>query len=774
MNVPTPNPVETSAMYKTPRVAPAPIASRRATPPAPGARALAIALALALVFAAGCGEDEAPADGSDAADSAADSQPEAGPDLASDVPDVVADLAPDLPPDVARDLADDVREDAADDAADAASPDAGPAFACRNAEPLRQPFFGETHVHTWYSFDSYLLGNYCNGPAEAFAFARGATQTLAPFDDACESIRTTPGWDEITLRRPLDFAAVTDHSEFLGEMLICTTEGEPGYNAAACETVRTAALGETMEDRQTAGQVAGFFFSDILSSSEPTQLDFCESRGVDCEGASAQAWGRVQDAANAADDPCEFSAFIGYEYSGIPGNSMVHRNMIFRTSEVPAQPVTYIDAPDAESLWARLIADCIEADDLDCDVLAIPHNPNYSTGQLFGDISGAGGAVMSRAEAEQRARLEPLVEIAQVKGTSECWGAYSADEFCNHEITEQRAVCTGSDDPEGCVPACPDGVGVECSSPYDYVRGVLGLGLVVEAATGANPYRLGFVGGSDSHNATPGATDEDFFPGHSGAIDQTPETALAATPEADNAVAPRRRGPHGGPGSRRRAPGLRDRLRPARVAGRRVPTGGVRRPHQRDLHGGGLVQRRDRGAHLRRPERVADPAAARGLAALRREGILRGRGLHPRHPRRRRQHGGGPRGGQRRRAGHARGEPPRQRVRHRLDAAPHRRRARLGLGPRRALDAPRRPRLRRHARRLDDGHRALHATGARPHRRLRGGRRHLPRRHLHELRPHGRDHARLRLPFRALIQMSEPLEGPPCARGVRGRWRRRP
>ncbi|MCF6274790.1 MAG: DUF3604 domain-containing protein, partial [Robiginitomaculum sp.] len=68
----------------------------------------------------------------------------------------------------------------------------------------KQLYWGDTHVHTNYSFDAYMFGNKTVDPDTAYRFARGAP-VLHP------TTRT-----RIQLARPLDFLVVADHAEMMG------------------------------------------------------------------------------------------------------------------------------------------------------------------------------------------------------------------------------------------------------------------------------------------------------------------------------------------------------------------------------------------------------------------------------------------------------------------------------------------------------------------------------------------------------------------------------
>ena len=209
-----------------------------------------------------------------------------------------------------------VEDDAETTQADATTPTK---TTCGNADSNRQAFFGDLHVHTSLSFDSYILGNYCNGPDAAYAYAKGQALDLAPFDASCKSVRADTTWATQQSRRPLDFTAVTDHSEFFGELTVCNDENNAGYDNGVCKTIRESVFADTLEDRIKAGQLSFFLFTGVLSTEDPKPLTLCTAEDVDCGSAAKDAWGLTRQAAQDANVPCEFTSFIGYEYSGIQG-----------------------------------------------------------------------------------------------------------------------------------------------------------------------------------------------------------------------------------------------------------------------------------------------------------------------------------------------------------------------------------------------------------------------------------------------------------------------
>jgi len=392
-----------------------------------------------------------------------------------------------------------------------------PEALCPQYNPLRNLYFGDLHVHTQYSFDAHLWDTRTT-PAEAYRFARGAPLGLPPFDAQGQGART------VRLARPLDFTAVTDHSEFLGEVETCATPGSPTYDSATCQLFRT-------------GSTRAFAnFGVRMTGSQPLRFpDVCAADGRVCLDAAGAVWQRIQDAAAAAYDRCTFTSFVAYEYSRSPGASTKHRNVIFRNARVPF-PISTFEAPTPQGLWRELQATCTGAG-TGCDVLAIPHNSNESNGHMFFvEYPGAAGVDDERAQARFRARMEPLVEVYQHKGNSECVNGLSGivgapDEQCDFEARRRPPFAD-----------CGDGrgqrgaAGTGCVSRLDFVRGALLAGLQEQARLGVNPYPLGFIGGTDTHNGTPGFTEESAFVGHQGVNDAVPADLLGAGYVTDGGV----------------------------------------------------------------------------------------------------------------------------------------------------------------------------------------------------------------------------------------------
>lgn len=369
-------------------------------------------------------------------------------------------------------------------------------------------------MHTTYSFDAHAF-EVRTTPAQAYRFAQGEALTIPPLDEMGNGTQT------VRIDRPLDFAAVTDHSEFLGEVEACSVPGSDGYDSVVCQTYRG-------EDQNLAVRTFGL----LLQRPAPRRLpDVCGSDGGNCAALAGEVWQRTQEAAEAAYDRssrCSFTSFVAYEYSAGTAVSTLHRNVIFRNTKVPV-PTSQFEQPTAQGLWRQLQATCLDAGD-GCDVLAIPHNPNESNGRMFFvEYPGATNLDEERAQAQQRAALEPVLEIFQHKGDSECMNGLSGvlgapDELCDFEKRGRRIVDGDLDcrDNKGNLGSALSG----CMSRHDFARGILASGFKEAERIGVNPFQLGFIGSSDTHNGTPGLVAEEGFRGHRGTDDGTNELLL--------------------------------------------------------------------------------------------------------------------------------------------------------------------------------------------------------------------------------------------------------
>ncbi len=359
---------------------------------------------------------------------------------------------------------------------------------CAAHDALRMPFFGDTHVHTALSFDAWEQGTH-NRPRDAYRFARGEEVGVQPYDAEGRPLR------RVRLRRPLDFAVVTDHAEMLGETHLCQSPGQAGHDSLVCTVARRWP--------KLAYMIVS---SQIFDVADPVRYGFCGESGTACIEAARGPWQEIQAAAEEASDrssACAFTSFVGYEWSGNPDGAMIHRNVVFRNERVPELPATYIEERTGEALWRVLRAGCLERGD-GCDAIAIPHNSNLSAGRLF-RIETESGAPLSREDALLRSRIEVLAEITQHKGDSECPAG-------------EDALCAFERLPYARMNQSVSPLLWEPPAPLSTVREALAEGLVQHARIGANPFRLGIVGATDTHLGTPGMVDEDSFVGHAAGL----------------------------------------------------------------------------------------------------------------------------------------------------------------------------------------------------------------------------------------------------------------
>ena len=372
---------------------------------------------------------------------------------------------------------------------------------CPDHNAQRNAYFGDLHVHTKYSLDANTQGTIV-GPHDAYRFALGERLGIQPYSEAGEALRFTQ------LARPLDFVAVTDHAELFGETEICTNPELAGYSSPECQFYR-AAPAQAFIVFNFLGP--GLFGLPTLDGGEfIPRLPFCGLNGERCLTAALTPWRDIQQAAAAYNDTsggCRFTTFVGYEYTASPVSNNLHRNVIFSSEKVPELPVSYVDQPEPELLWQVLAEQC--RSDQGCNVLTIPHNSNLSGGLMF-QTQDRRGADFTETYALARQQYEPLAEIYQHKGQSDCLGTTGAglsDEECGFELLPYRNF-TGSQ-----VSPAASGAPLE----QDFLRSALKEGLRQEQLLGANPFKYGFIGSSDTHLGTSGLTSEADYPGHGGA-----------------------------------------------------------------------------------------------------------------------------------------------------------------------------------------------------------------------------------------------------------------
>jgi hypothetical protein len=366
---------------------------------------------------------------------------------------------------------------------------------CDHYDPERNVYWGDLHVHTGLSMDAYIFDTHLR-PDDAYRFATGGEVKLAPLD--AEGRGTVP----FELERPLDFAAVTDHAHSIGGVKLCTDPASPAFATELCVRYR----------RPFKVSSVGEGTKDIVERIESLRSkENCGEDGARCRDAAIAAWQETQQAAakwNQGAPQCGFSTFVAYEHTATPDLTKIHRNVIFGSDRVPVLPISYYDEPSALGLWQQLDRQCVEGEP-GCEVLAIPHNPNLSNGQIF-VIEYPEGASEDeqRKLAALRARMEPVVEMMQIKGESECrsgmWKVLGADEDCDFEKFRDLQ------DVEDCKDGKSWGAlgGKGCRSRLDFARYALVEGLREAERIGENPYKFGMIAATDIHTGTPGATDE--------------------------------------------------------------------------------------------------------------------------------------------------------------------------------------------------------------------------------------------------------------------------
>lgn len=320
--------------------------------------------------------------------------------------------------------------------------------------PLRNAYFGDLHAHTNYSFDAYI-GGVTGNPDDAYRFAKG---------EAIEVLG-----EKVTIQRRLDFAAVTDHSEYLGEMYTAQHKGAPGnhtlaaryFRAVRTDTIKQRALFHRLRQMRALGGNHPKFFRGFTTT--------------------AMAWDKEIEAAEKHYEPGKFTTFAAYEWTLGGATAHIHRNVFFGDMKVPNYPVSAFEATNEAQLWQSLEQFRKQG----ATVMAIPHNSNLSHGFTF-PLTQTDSSEIDVSYAQTRAKNEPLVEIHQAKGNSEVHPAlWQNDEYADFEIYED-------------------------SSPNqnNYVRHILKRGLEYEEKFDANPYKYGIIGSTDTHNATPGNAEE--------------------------------------------------------------------------------------------------------------------------------------------------------------------------------------------------------------------------------------------------------------------------
>ncbi len=335
-----------------------------------------------------------------------------------------------------------------------------------------QVFFGDTHLHTSYSTDAGMVGATAT-PEDAYRFALG--------EEVVSSIGV-----RARLQRPLDFLAVTDHAENLG-LAPAIRESNPALLANA--------WGKKEHDLVMSGD---------LDKQIVAYMDWMRVTGLrqdplaDVDGLTRMMWHRITAAAEKYNNPGQFTALIGFEWTLMPNGDNLHRNVIFRDGKDKADqilPLSLYDTEDPQKLWAWMAS---YEETTGGKMLAIPHGGNLSNGLMFDEVTLLDKKAFTADYARTRIRWEPLYEVTQIKGDSEAHSLLSPqDEFANFETWDKGSF--------GPTPKTDDML------PKEYARPALKRGLLFETQLGVNPYKFGMAGGTDSHTGLASSTEDNYF-----------------------------------------------------------------------------------------------------------------------------------------------------------------------------------------------------------------------------------------------------------------------
>jgi hypothetical protein len=346
--------------------------------------------------------------------------------------------------------------------------------------PERNAYFGQTHIHTSWSPDAYIFGNTVTGPADAYKYAIG------------QPIKHPAGY-EVQIRTPLDFEGVTDHAEYVGVMRLAN---EPN------SSISKLPIAQKLQVKSQADATRIFqWLAASLGKNEPIKELLSPE-------ITNTVWKENIAIADEYNKPGKFTAFVAYEWTSMPDNRNMHRNVFFRDStHVPLAPYSSIDSQHPEDLWAWMDAQRKAGNELLC----ISHNANLSDGLMFPIDVDSKGKPIDAAWAAERLNNEVLTEIKQVKGTSETTPELSpTDEFAGFELMN---YLIGLDNSK--------------SNPHgSYAREAYKNGLALQDKRGFNPYKFGFVGAGDSHNTAASYSQSNYFGDHA-MIDPTPEARLS-------------------------------------------------------------------------------------------------------------------------------------------------------------------------------------------------------------------------------------------------------
>ncbi len=350
--------------------------------------------------------------------------------------------------------------------------------------PLKNAYFGEQHLHTQDSPDAYLMGTR-NTPDDAYRFCKG------------EAIKKNTTGEMVQKRTPYDFCAVTDHAEYMGVMpQLSDLNSVVSKGAVNNEVVKLLRTGDPKKGDQAFGILA------VGVTNNMPDPDFNKPEIL------RSVWQQHVKIANKHYDPGKFTTLIAFEWTSIPSNQNLHRNVFFRDDKGPAVPFTAFDSDKPEDLWTWLETQRR----MGIETFAIPHNGNLSNGLMFAPRNSYGLPIDAQY-AKRRAANEPATEILQTKGQSDTHPALSPyDEFAGFNVEYKHLIGTN-----------PPVLG---RINYSYVRGALINGVGYQEFLGANPFKYGIVAGADAHTGF--SDNEEFnYTGVHGTNDATRKVRMA-------------------------------------------------------------------------------------------------------------------------------------------------------------------------------------------------------------------------------------------------------